>query len=311
MNKPETDEIELIVISEQESGQRLDQILAQRYSEIRSRTYFQKLIEQKSVLVNGEPVKKRIKLNSGDEVEIFFQAAPELHIQEEPIPLNILYEDEDLLIINKPAGIVVHPAPGNWSGTILNALMHHCQLPSHTITLNDPIPRPGIVHRLDKDTSGVLVTTKNSVAQEKVMEQFASRSVHKEYIAICRGNPGEGKIEAPIGRHPVDRKKMSVRKDGRKAVTHIQTLGSDGKLSVVHCVLETGRTHQIRVHLQYRGAPVLGDEVYGGKDPKVKRQLLHAHKIQFLHPTTGKEVAFTAAIPEDMQPYLNRIVKEI
>lgn len=298
-----------IIITEEEAGERLDKILAQRF-ERQSRTYFQYLIEENLVLLNGLPVKKRIKPEAGDEVEIEFVLTPEINLSPENIPLEILYEDDFILVVNKPVGMVVHPAPGNWSGTFVNALLHHCQTLKN---VGNPL-RPGIVHRLDKDTSGILVAAKTTEAQQKLIELFSSRKVKKEYLAICTGNPGNQKIEAPIGRHPVHRKKMVVIETGKPALSICKTLSCDGKLSVVQIELVTGRTHQIRVHLKHVGTAVLGDELYGS--PQVnekygaKRQMLHAERIVFNHPITGKQLDLRAPIPDDMQTIIKKITKK-
>lgn len=308
MNEPQ--DSETITVTTEEAGSRLDRILASRYKEVQSRTYFQNLLEDHYVLLNGQPAKKNAKPKEGDEVEIFFKLTAEINVVPENIPLNILYEDGDILSINKPPGLVVHPAPGNWSGTFVNALLYHCKN-----LCNDKTElRPGIVHRLDKDTSGVLVAAKNSRAQQRLIELFAGREVHKEYLAICLGNPGEGKIDLPIGRHPVHRKKMAVLEEGgREARTHFKTLAFDGKLGLVSIIIETGRTHQIRVHMSHRKTPVLGDLIYGNPSANEKyhtdRQMLHAHLIRFRHPITKKEVEIVAEPPEDMQRLIDRILK--
>lgn len=294
------EEIDTIIISETEAGERLDKVLANRYRSLHSRTYFQNLINEGRVLVNGSLVKKRSVLEEGDEIEINFLLTPELNITPENIPLNILYEDEAIVVINKAPGMVVHPAAGNWSGTFVNALMFHC-----AVEVTAGSVRPGIVHRLDKDTSGVLVAAKTAQAQQKLMEQFAARAVEKEYLAICCGNPGDITIDLPIGRHPVKRKVMAVVEEGgRSAITHCKTLACDGKLSLVKVLIETGRTHQIRVHLKHRGTPVLGDALYGSETVNRKfgaaRQMLHAHKLGIKHPVTGESMQFIAPIPDDM-----------
>lgn len=297
MDKQET---ETIIITEEEQNERLDRVLANRYKEIKSRTYFQNLIRDHQVLLNGEPVKKQVKPKAGDEVEIYFSLTPEMDIMPENIPLAILYEDEAILIVNKAAGMVVHPATGNWSGTFVNALLFHCKhLPGNFQEM-----RPGIVHRLDKDTSGVLVCAKTVQAQQRLIEMFAAREVYKEYLAICLGNPGDGVFTGPIGRHPVHRKQMAVCETGRSAVTRYKTLAFNGKISLVSLVLETGRTHQIRVHLSHHRTPVLGDAVYGNaqsnKKYKAMRQMLHAHLLRFKHPITGEMIECIAEVPADM-----------
>jgi 23S rRNA pseudouridine1911/1915/1917 synthase len=305
-------EIDTIFITEEEEGERLDRMLANRFQAVQSRTYFQNLINEGRVLLNGDPVKKRIKPKKGDEVEIHFIFTPEISIVPEPIPLSILYEDEAILVVNKPPGMVVHPALGNWSGTFVNALLHHCQLIEAPTS---SFPRPGIVHRLDKDTSGVMVAAKQAKAGQRLMEHFSKREVHKEYLAICLGNPGSKTIDAPIGRHPVKRKEMAVLKEGgRPSVTHCTTLAFDGQLSQVRLVLETGRTHQIRVHLKHLGTPILGDAVYGNASVNqklaVSRQLLHAELLRFPHPLTGQIQEFRAPWPDDIKQMVEKISKK-
>lgn len=298
-----------IVVSSQEAGERLDRILAARYCEVRSRTYFQRLIEKEAVLLNGETVKKRIKPKEGDEIEVCFELTPELDLLPEDIPLSIVYEDEDLLVVNKPAGLVVHPAPGHWTGTFVNALLHHCR----TLEIDDPASvRPGIVHRLDKDTSGLLLAAKHPLAQQRLIESFSNRQIHKEYLAICIGNPGQVEINAPIGRHPIHRKKMTVNEaGGRWALSRCMTLAYDGQLSMVKIILETGRTHQIRVHMLHHGTPVLGDQLYGSSNAnrkyKADRQLLHAHLLRFKHPMAGIEIELKAPPPNDFSFFIKKI----
>lgn len=296
---------DIIIISDQEAGERLDKILAQRFQEIQSRTYFQTLIEEGRVLVNGEPVKKRLKPEAGDEVQIDFVATPEIGLYPENIPLDIVYEDDDILVINKPAGMVVHPAPGNWKGTFVNALLYHCLDLIQPARGPGSYPRPGIVHRLDKETTGLLVAAKSSLAHQRLIEMFSSRQVHKEYLAICIGNPGNREINAPIGRHPVHRKKMTVLEEGgRNALSICKVLAHNDKLSLVNIVLATGRTHQIRVHMKHLNTPILGDSTYGNPQINIKygavRQMLHAHFLRFNHPITGKPLEFRADPPEDM-----------
>lgn len=298
---------DLIIITEEESSQRLDKILAQRFSSFKSRSYFQYLIEEGQVLLNGISVKKRTIPTTGDEVQINFILTPEIELLPEQIPLEIMYEDDHILIINKKAGMVVHPAAGNWSGTFVNALLFHCaHLKDQSGTL-----RPGIVHRLDKNTSGLLIAAKNSDAQQRLVELFTARKVYKEYTAISIGNPNQLRIEAPIGRHPIHRQMMCVRDEGKSAITHCRTLHCNGKLSVLSLILETGRTHQIRVHLKHLGTPVLGDDLYGNTQVNaqygVTRQLLHANRLRFEHPITGNELEVTAPLPEEMNSWIKKI----
>ncbi len=304
------EESDLLVVTEDEVGERLDKILAKRFKEVYSRTYFQYLIDEELVLLNGLPVKKRVKPQVGDEIEVEFAATPEIQLTPEAIPLTIIYEDEHLIAINKPAGMVVHPAPGNWSGTFVNALLHHCgQLTSEEESL-----RPGIVHRLDKETSGVLVAAKSLDMQQKLTALFASRQVYKEYWAICLGHPPDGEINAPIGRHPIHRKQMAVVPTGKPALSFCKTIGWNEKLSVVQVIIATGRTHQIRVHLKYKGTPVLGDSVYGNTPINhyysAQRQLLHAAIVKFKHPLTGENLELVASPPADMLRFMRKILSE-
>ncbi len=306
---PMEEDIDRLWIQEEEAGERLDKILARRFKEIHSRTYFQMLIDEHLVLVNGIPVKKRTKLQAGDEIEIQFALTPEIDLTPEDIPLDILYEDDYLIVINKPVGMVVHPAPGNWSGTFVNALLHHCK----SLPVDSDQLRPGIVHRLDKNTSGVLVAAKTTAIHQRLTEMFASREVYKEYLAICVGNPGDADIEAPIQRHPVHRQKMAIADQGKgkSALTHVRQwqLMASSASSKWSSPL-AGRI-KIRVHMQHRGTPILGDPVYGNdsinKKYQVSRQMLHAHLLRFKHPATGQMMEFKAPIPQDMMTMLLKI----
>ena len=306
----EAEETDIIVIAEDEAGERLDKILAKRFKEVYSRTYFQYLIDEQLVLLNGAPVKKRIKPDVGDEIEVQFAAAPEIKLTSEAIPLTILYEDEHLLAVNKPAGMVVHPAPGNWSGTFVNALLYHCK----GLAGQDDSLRPGIVHRLDKETSGILVAAKTLEMQQKLTALFASRQVYKEYLAICVGRPEDGEINAPIGRHPIRRKEMAIVSTGRQASSFCRAVGWNEKISLVQIVIATGRTHQIRVHLKSKGNPILGDSLYGNSSINqyygVHRQLLHARTIKFQHPLTGKQLELTASLPDDMLRFIRKVLPD-
>ncbi len=294
-----TDQDAIIFISEDEAGERLDKILARRFVEINSRTYFQTLIADQHVLLNGVPVRKGIKPDEGDEVQVHFVLTPEIGLTAEEIPLNILYEDDHLIIVNKPAGMVVHPAAGHWNGTFVNALLHHCKQ-----LVDDGSLRPGIVHRLDKDTSGALLAAKTTIAQQRLVEMFANRQIHKEYLAICLGNPGVREMTGAVGRHPIHRQRMAVTEKGKPALTFCKTIKTDGKLSVVELILATGRTHQIRVHLQDYGTPVLGDSLYGNVQTNAKygaaRQQLHAKSLRFIHPCTHVALEIHAPLPDDM-----------
>lgn len=304
-------EAESLVISEAEAELRLDKLLATHYPD-QSRTYFQWLISQGYVHLNHHPVKKRKRPNAGDTVQIRFVLAPELKLEPEPIPLDILYEDEWIIVINKPRGLVVHPGAGNWSGTLVNALLYHCR----ELQLHCHEYRPGIVHRLDKDTSGVLVAAKRERVQQKLQAQFAGRRVRKEYLALCIGNPGEGEIRAHIGRHPRNRKEMAVVENGgREAVTECQTLGATAKLGLALLKPVTGRTHQIRVHMAHRGTPILGDPTYGKKQWNEQynrfQQQLHARRITFHHPMKHEVMTLSAPLPDDMSELITRYFPEV
>lgn len=296
-----SEEPEFLFISAEEEGIRIDRLLAARFPN-HSRTYFQHLIEIGCVLLNGEPIKKRTIPEEGDEIEICFQATPEASLEPEAIPLEILYEDEHLLAINKPAGMVVHPAPGHWSGTFVNALLAHCQNIAPGL---DPL-RPGIVHRLDKDTTGVLLAAKTLPAHQKLIELFSTRQMDKLYLAICHGRPANTLINAPIGRHPVHRKEMAALPDGREAITEIQIAAFNDKTSLILAKPRTGRTHQIRVHLKHIGCPILGDPVYGKQD-SCDRQLLHAYRLSFEHPITRSPIRLIAPIPQDMKLWMQKL----
>ncbi|HSX37843.1 MAG TPA: RluA family pseudouridine synthase [Chlamydiales bacterium] len=299
-------ESDLIFIGPAEEGMRIDKLLAERFPEY-SRTYFQNLIELGCILLNGERAIKRIIPEEGDEIEICFQAIPGPSLTPEPIPLEILYEDEHLLAINKSAGMVVHPAPGHWSGTFVNALLAHCD---EKMPGNDPI-RPGIVHRLDKDTTGILIAAKTMPAHQKLIEMFSEKRIEKIYLAICCGRPSIKTIQLPIGRDPIHRKKMTVLSDGREAVTNIQLAAFNEQLSLVLARPITGRTHQIRVHLKHMGCPILGDMTYGNEHFnhlfKIKRQLLHAYRLHFEHPITKDFLKLSAPIPDDLKSWMRRL----
>lgn len=281
---------------------RLDKLLALQFP-FYSRTYFQKLIEDGFVLVNGKQLKKREIPQGGDEIEVCFQLTPELSLEPQAIPLDILYEDDHVIAVNKPAGMVVHPAPGHPRGTFVNALLHHCQQLPFGETL-----RPGIVHRIDKDTTGILIAAKTPEAHRSLVSLFHERELTKKYLAICIGDAGEGVIDAPIKRHPIRRQEMAVLDDGKPALSEVKKIGSFHGLSCVEVTLVTGRTHQIRVHLRYRGTPILGDSIYGSKQINEKfnasRQLLHAWKMELNHPISHEPLFLEAPIPADMQRFL-------
>lgn len=307
MSHDETHETAAWCIGEEEVGERLDKLLTLRFCEMYSRTYFQWLIENQLVLVNGNPVKKRIKPQVGDEVEVQFVALPELQLIPQPIPLSVLYEDKALLVIDKPTGLVVHPAPGHPSGTLVNALLHHC---GEALEQEEGI-RPGIVHRLDRETTGVLVAAKTLEAHRRLVASFSSRQVYKEYLAVCIGCPPEGDIHLPIGRHPRDRQRMAVVHTGRPAHSRLKVLAKRGEVSLVKVILFTGRTHQIRVHLSHHGTPILGDALYGNqrvnRERQVGRPLLHAWQLGFIHPLKGEAMHFTAPLPADLSQWVKSL----
>ena len=299
---------ETFLFSEQDVDLRLDKWLSLKFPTY-SRTYFQNLIDEGNVLINGELSKKRIKPKNGDEIEVCFALTPELSLNPENIPLDILYEDEDLLVINKPASMVVHPAPGHPNGTFVNALLFHCQ--SITKEMQDPL-RPGIVHRLDKDTSGVLVAAKTSYAHRFLVQAFSDRKVKKMYRAICLSSPTTLEIHTSLARHPNKRQEMAVCEEGGKpASTLLSILAKGPHTSSLSVELITGRTHQIRVHLKHIGCPILGDPIYGQPHANTKykaaRQMLHAEKLSLPHPRTGAMLTFQAPIPSDMQLFLDAL----
>ncbi len=288
---------ELLLVTPEMIQTRLDRLLVQAFPN-HSRNYFQYLIGSGLVLVNGSPVKKRETVDVGDEIEVCFELTPELTLEAENIPLNILYEDDHLIAINKPAGMVTHPAVGHPNGTFVNALLYHCK----TLPTTDNL-RPGIVHRLDKDTSGVLIAAKTTECHHKLVTLFASREITKHYRAICIGNPGDRTVEEPIRRHPSRRQEMHVDPAGKPATSIFKVLQTKGDLSLLDVHIITGRTHQIRVHLKHIGTPILGDSVYGRPPANEKygaaRQLLHAYSLSLIHPITGAPLTLEAPIPDD------------
>ncbi|WP_026476423.1 RluA family pseudouridine synthase [Alkaliphilus transvaalensis] len=290
-------EKERIFVSEEEEGVRLDVFVAEQYEDF-SRSYIQKLIKDQMITVNSKVEKNRYLVKVGDEIEVSIPPAVELDIKPQNIPLDIVYEDDDLLVVNKPKNMVVHPAPGNYENTLVNALLYHCK--DQLSSINGVI-RPGIVHRIDKDTTGLLMVAKNNNAHRGLAEQLREHSITRKYHAITMGNIKENAaaINAPIGRHPVDRLKMTVIQGGRNAVTHIKVLERFIDYTYLEAQLETGRTHQIRVHLSYIKHPLLGDDLYGSKTSKfnLDGQVLHAKTLGFIHPSTGEYLEFEAPLP--------------
>lgn len=297
--------INLIVDSEFD-GVRADKYISDN-SDI-SRSLAAKLLEDSSCLINKKPEGKNYKVKAGDEIEIILPDAEELEVVPENIPLDIVYEDDDLLVVNKPKGMVVHPAPGHYSGTLVNALMFHCK---DSLSGINGVIRPGIVHRIDKDTSGLLIVAKNDNAHNGLAEQIKVHSFTRRYEAVVVGGVKEnGTVNAPIARHKTDRKKMTVSEEGRSAVTHYEVIGNYNRFSHLRLILETGRTHQIRVHMAYIGHPVAGDPVYGDGKPKwLEGQCLHAKEIGFIHPITGRQLYFTSQLPEYFEKMLKNVQK--
>lgn len=300
--------LQRLTVSPEEAGVRIDKYLAEQLPDI-TRSYLQKLLKDGSVQMNGKPVKTSTKTAAGAVIELTIPDPEEPEILPEDIPLDILYEDSDVILINKPKDMVVHPAAGHYTGTLVNALMYHCKGDLSGI---NGVLRPGIVHRIDKDTTGVLIVCKNDKAHNALAEQLKEHSITRKYRAIVCGNlkEDEGTVDAPLGRHPQDRKKMAiVRTGGKRAVTHYRVLERFGNYTYIECQLETGRTHQIRVHMASLGHPLLGDEVYGRvKSPfKLEGQTLHAMVLGFIHPTTGEYMEFEAPLPEYFEKLLGKL----
>ena len=302
--------LQRLTVSPEDAGVRIDKYLAEQLPDI-TRSYLQKLLKDGSVQMNGKPVKASTKTAVGAVIALTSPEPEEPEILPENIPLDILYEDSDVILINKPKNMVVHPAAGHYTGTLVNALMYHCRGDLSGI---NGVLRPGIVHRIDKDTTGVLIVCKNDRAHNALAEQLKEHSITRKYRAIVCGNlkEDEGTVDAPLGRHPQDRKKMAiVRSGGKRAVTHYRVLERFGNDTYIECQLETGRTHQIRVHMASLGHPLLGDEIYGrAKSPfKLEGQTLHAMVLGFIHPTTGEYMEFEAPLPEYFEKLLEKLRK--
>ena len=302
--------LQRLTVSPEDAGVRIDKYLVEQLPDI-TRSYLQKLLKDGSVQMNGKPVKASTKTAAGALIALTIPEPEEPEILPEDIPLDILYEDSDVILINKPKDMVVHPAAGHYTGTLVNALMYHCKGDLSGI---NGVLRPGIVHRIDKDTTGVLIVCKNDRAHNALAEQLKEHSITRKYRAIVCGNlkEDEGTVDAPLGRHPQDRKKMAiVRSGGKRAVTHYRVLERFGNYTYIECRLETGRTHQIRVHMASLGHPLLGDEIYGrAKSPfKLEGQTLHAMVLGFIHPTTGEYMEFEAPLPEYFEKLLEKLRK--
>ena len=298
----------IITITAQESAERIDALLARCVPEL-TRSAAARLIEDGAVTVGGRTVRKNYKCAPGDEISLIMPEAADCELRPQDIPIDVVYEDDDLLVVNKARGMVVHPAPGHPDGTLVNALMFRC---GDSLSGIGGEKRPGIVHRIDKDTSGLLIVAKNDFAHLALSAQLADRSLSRVYEAIVRGGMREdsGTVNAPIGRHPTDRKKMAVtEKNSRSAVTHWRVLERFSGYTLVECKLETGRTHQIRVHMAYCGHPILGDMVYGHKKPELGQdsQCLHAKELRFVHPRTGQLVTVCCELPDYFTALLEKL----
>lgn len=294
----------IIDVPDEETGERIDSFLSGKTDFTRTR--IQQLIKDRNITVNGKPTKSSYKIEENDEITIEVPEVETTEIKPENIKIDIVYEDSDIAVINKQAGLVVHPAHGHYSGTLVNALLYHIKDLSG---INGEI-RPGIVHRLDKDTSGLIVIAKNDKVHAALTEMFQKKKIRKTYLAILKGklNKSEGKIVTQIGRDKNDRKKMTVIDDaakGKNAITNYRVISQNNLFTLVKVNIETGRTHQIRVHMRHLGYPILGDSVYGRKDNE-KRQMLHAYKLEFIHPVTGRQMEFIGEIPEDFQKALKK-----
>lgn len=299
-------EIIEFIVDHAVSGQRLDTLLADRFSQY-TRSLIKKWIDNDNVTVNAKPIKPSYRIKENDSVKITIPPPEPLNIPAQAIPLSIIYEDDSIVVIDKPAGMVVHPAPGNYDNTLVNALLHHCK----NLSSINGVLRPGIVHRLDKDTSGIIVAAKNDLAHKSLVNQFSNRTTRKTYIAIVSGiikHPKKRIIESLTGRHPVNRKKMSVLTEkGKQTITEFRVLKEYGEFSLLKVNILTGRTHQIRVHMAHIGHPIVGDNEYGSSktnkkfDTIINRQMLHAFSLQLKHPVTEKDMIFRAHIPEDMR----------
>lgn len=298
-----------LIPNEQNAGERLDKYISDN-SDI-SRSYASKLCSDGLVLMNGKPLLKKYKITGNETIEISVPEPEELSVEGEDIPLDIVYEDSDVIVVNKPQGMCVHPAPGNESGTLVNALVYHL---GDELSAINGVMRPGIVHRIDKDTSGLLMVAKNNEAHLFLSEQLKERKAMRKYIALVNGNIKEdsGTIDKPIARNPIDRKKMAIVQGGREAVTHFNVLERFGQYTLIECVLETGRTHQIRVHMASVGHSIVGDPIYGIKKEKfnLQGQLLHAKTIGFIHPVTGEMMEFTSEIPRYFEDILEKLRKK-
>ena len=302
----------ILIITAEESGDRIDALLA-RQAEDLTRSAAQRLLERGMVLLGGKPVKKNYKCAAGERFTVLLPEPDDMPLIAQDIPLDVVYEDTDVIVVNKPRGLVVHPAPGHPDGTLVNALLFHC---GDSLSGIGGEKRPGIVHRIDKDTSGLLIAAKNDFSHRALSEQLADRSLSRVYEAVARGGFREdaGTVDRPIGRHPTDRKRMAVtEKNARPAVTHWEVLARYQGYTHIRCVLETGRTHQIRVHMASIGHPLLGDFTYGAPSPEkgLAGQCLHARRLKFIHPRSGEAIELSSPLPAYFEDVLARLGPEI
>ncbi|MBQ6274317.1 MAG: RluA family pseudouridine synthase [Oscillospiraceae bacterium] len=304
-------EEEILQITAEESGERIDALLARSVPEL-SRSAAQRLLEEGLVTLLGKPVRKNYRCAAGDCFELVLPEAEEVPLIPQDIPLDVVFEDRDLIVVNKPRGLVVHPAPGHPDGTLVNALLFHC---GDSLSGVGGEKRPGIVHRIDKDTSGLLIVAKNDFAHQALSAQLQDRSLSRTYEAVARGGFREdaGTVDRPIDRHPTDRKRMAVVPGGRPAVTHWEVIARYKGYTHLRCRLETGRTHQIRVHMASLGHPLLGDAVYGAPSPEkgLEGQCLHARRLKFLHPRSGEPIELETPLPDYFLDVLARLGPQI
>lgn len=296
-----------LVISDEMTGKRLDKVLSEQLEDF-SRNYLQMLIDEKFILVNGKAAKASLKCKAGDVVEIQIKEAEEIEAIGQDLHLDVVYEDSDVIVVNKPKGMVVHPGPGNPDGTLVNGLLYHCK----DLSGINGVLRPGIVHRIDKDTTGLIVACKNDKAHESLADQLMLKTASRKYLALVHGvMPHEfGTIDAPIGRDEKDRQKMAVTaKNSKNAVTHFKVVERFDDATLMECSLETGRTHQIRVHMQYIGFPIIGDPKYSIRKTRTdtQGQMLHAFELTFVHPSTQQTMTFNAPLPEYFEQILNEL----
>ena len=306
------DKDSILIITAEESGDRIDALLARQAEEL-TRSAAQRLLERGMVLLGGRPVKKNYRCAAGDRFTVLLPEPDDMPLIAQDIPLDVVYEDQDVIVVNKPRGLVVHPAPGHPDGTLVNALLFHC---GDSLSGVGGEKRPRIVHRIDKDTSGLLIAAKNDFAHRALSEQLSDRSLSRVYEAVARGSFREdaGTVDRPIGRHPTDRKRMAVtEKNARPAVTHWEVLARYQGYTHIRCVLETGRTHQIRVHMASIGHPLLGDFTYGAPSPEkgLEGQCLHARRLKFIHPRSGEAIELSSPLPAYFEDVLARLGPEI